>query len=44
MSSSEVRKLDALFGIAKPKRSGKKEKEAAAANAPQPSNSEAVPI
>jgi hypothetical protein len=43
MSQAEVRKLDALFGIAKPKRNGKKEKEAAA-NTSQPANSEPVPI
>jgi hypothetical protein len=43
MSQTEVRKLDALFGIAKPKRNGKKEKEAAA-KASQPSNPESVPI
>ena len=30
MSQAEVRKLDALFGAAKPKRNGKKQKEASA--------------
>ena len=43
MSQAEVRKLDALFGIAKPKRNDKKEKEAPA-KISQPSNPESVPI
>ena len=43
MSQAEVRKLDALFGAAKPKRNGKKEKEASTQSS-QPSKPEPVPI
>jgi hypothetical protein len=43
MSQAEVRKLDSLFGAAKPKRNGKKAKEASAP-LPQPPKSDPVPI
>jgi hypothetical protein len=43
MSQADIRKLDALFGAAKPKRNGKKAKEAAA-ETPPPPKPEPVPI
>jgi hypothetical protein len=43
MSQAEVRKLDALFGVAKPKRNGRKEKETSAKMS-QPSSPGPVPI
>jgi hypothetical protein len=43
MSQAEVRKLDALFGAAKPKRNGKKAKETSA-TPPQAPKSDPVPI
>ena len=42
MSQAEVRKLDALFGAAKPKRNGKKDKETSTTSPPL--KAEAVPI
>jgi hypothetical protein len=47
MSQAEVRKLDALYGVAKPKRNGKKEKEKEASPTtptPQHPKPEPVPI
>ncbi len=43
MSQAEIRKLDALFGVAKPKRNKKKGEESSPTT-PQPSPPESVPI